>query len=116
MSKGWQLRPQYKRAYSWHQFFYVYGFLLGHTFALSLNAGVHARYFIEIIPVIFSLPVDEQVFLFINEVLTMILAHFKIGDELDSICRAGFFAVSAEDATGEIDAEGFRVPPAVLVF
>ena len=61
-------------------------------------------------------PVDQQVFLLVNQILTIVFAHFKIGRELDRVGRTRFFAVAAKDASGEIDAEEFGITAPVFIF
>ena len=54
--------------------------------------------------------------LFIDHVLPVVFAHLEIRRELNGVGRAGFFAKSAQDAAGKIDAEKFGIPAAVWVF
>jgi hypothetical protein len=55
-------------------------------------------------------------FLFVNQILAIVFAHFSIRDQLNGVSRAGFFAKAAEDASRKIDPEKFGITPAVFVF
>ena len=70
----------------------------------------------EVIAGIFARSIDEQVFLFIHQVLAVKLAHFKIGCQLNRIRGAGLLTIPAENAPRKIDAEELRVPAALLIF
>src|SRR6185437_12103686 len=88
----------------------------GRFFALSLAllfaADPHARHAPEVVIRVFAGSADQQIFFFVNQVLPLVLAHFKVGCELDGVSRAGVLAVAAEDAAGKVDAEELRVAPA----
>src|SRR3546814_9838781 len=93
----------------------IYRWVFFLSFAFSLAADGQSGYFIIIVAVVFSFTVDEQVFFFVNQILTIVFGHFIIGNELNGIGRTGFFAKTAVNAAGEIDSEKFRIAPAVFV-
>src|SRR3546814_24749 len=101
---------------SWLKVFQIYRWVFFLSFAFSLAADGQSGYFIIIVAVVFSFTVDEQVFFFVNQILTIVFGHFIIGNELNGIGRTGFFAKTAVNAAGEIDSEKFRIAPAVFVF
>src|SRR5580698_5184402 len=55
--------------------------------------------------------INQQILLFVDEVLAMKFPHLKIRRKLDGVGRTRLFAITAEDAAGEIDAEEFRIAP-----
>src|SRR5690606_13353774 len=57
---------------------------------------------------------DQQVFFFVDQALTFVLAHFKIRRQLNRGGRARLFAHAAENAARKVDAEKLRIPAAVL--
>jgi hypothetical protein len=83
--------------------------------ALVLAADLDSRDSPEVVAGILALAVDQQILFFINQVLPLKLPHLEIGCELNSVSRAGLFAITTEDATREVDAEKLRVAPAVLI-
>ena len=85
-------------------------------FSLILSADLHAGHAPIVVAGIFARPIDQQVLLFVHQVLAMILAHLEIRRQLDRIGGARFLAEAAENAAREIDAEELRITPAVLVF
>src|SRR6185437_15195780 len=84
--------------------------------ALVLSTDLHAGYPPEIVARIFSLTIDEQVLLLVHEVLPRVFGHFKVRRELDGVRRTRLFAVTAENAPGEVDAEKLGIAPPVRVF
>src|SRR5262249_51682022 len=84
--------------------------------ALVLAADLDARDAPEVVVGVLARSIDQQVFLLVDEVLPMKVAHLEIRRELDRIRRAGFLAKPAKDAAGEIDPEEFRIAAAGLVF
>ena len=70
----------------------------------------------EVVIGILARAVDQQVFLFIDQVLAIVLAHFEIGRQLDGVSGACLLAVAAIDAAGEVDAEELGVAAAVFIF
>src|SRR4029434_4151610 len=63
----------------------------------------------EVIPRILAGTVDQQIFLFIHQILPVKLPHLEIRRKLDGISRAGLFAKTTEDAAREVDAEEVRI-------
>jgi len=60
-------------------------------------------------------PIDEEILLLINQVLSLVLAHFEVWRELNRVRWTSFFAEAAKDAAREVDSEEGRVPPSTLV-
>ena len=89
-------------------------FVLSLTLVLSFDGKPCNA--IKIITRIFTLPADEQVFFFIDQVLTAVFSHLAIRRELNGVSRTGLFAEAAEDAPGEVDAEEFRIASSVFIF
>ena len=89
-------------------------------FVLALAGFFHAHVYtsllIKIISMIFSFTADEQVFLFINHILPVVIRHFKVGNQLDGVSWAGLLAQSAVNASREINAEKLRITSSVLAF
>src|SRR6266542_3991286 len=83
---------------------------------LILTPDLDSSHAPEVVTGILAGPVDQQVFLFIHEVFPVKFPHLEIGRKLDRVGRAGLFAETTEDATGEVDAEELRITPAGLVF
>src|SRR5262249_30859063 len=69
----------------------------------------------EVVSRMLAGPVDQQVVLFVDQVLPVKFAHLEVRRQLDSVGRAGFLAVTAKDAAREVDAEEIRVAPSVFV-
>jgi hypothetical protein len=84
--------------------------------ALILAADLNARYSPVVVPRMLAGSIDQQVFLFIDQVLTVKLAHLEIRGKLDGVGRAGLFAQAAKDTTREIDAkELWKTPPVFIL-
>src|SRR5271166_1857882 len=83
--------------------------------ALVLSADRDSGCAPEVIARILARPVDQQVVLFVNQVLAVKLAHLKVRRQLNGVRRAGFLAIAAKDAAREVDTEELRIPPPVLV-
>src|SRR5262245_26750906 len=86
------------------------------SLTLVLSANLDTSDVPEVIPGILARTIDEEVFLFIHQVLTMELGHLEIGRQLDRIRGAGFLTKPAENATREVDAEELGVASPVLIF
>src|SRR4030042_889504 len=56
---------------------------------------------VEIVVRVLAGPVDQQVLLLVDQVLTPVLAHLEVGGELDGVGRAGLLAEAPEDAARE---------------
>src|SRR5271157_4198839 len=83
--------------------------------ALVLSADRDSGCAPEVIARILARPVDQQVVLFVNQVLPVKLAHLKVRRQLDGVRRASLFAVATKDAAREVDTEELRIPPPVFV-
>src|SRR5690348_12025949 len=92
----------------------------GQSFAfrlpLVLPSDLHSGDTPVVVAGILANAADQQVFLFINQVLPIVFGHLEIRSELNRVGRASLFAETAEDATRKIDPEKSRVAPAVFVF
>src|SRR5258705_366028 len=80
-------------------------------FALILPADLNSCHSPVVVPGMFPGAIDQQILLFIYQVVSMKLSHLEIRSKLDSVGGAGLFAQTAEDATREIDSEEFRKTP-----
>src|SRR3974390_2574137 len=69
----------------------------------------------EVISRILPWAIDQQIVLFVNQVLPVKLAHLEVRRQLDGVRRASLFAQTAEDTTREIDTEELRMPAPVFV-
>src|SRR5208283_1195989 len=85
------------------------------SLALVLSTDLYSGYAPEVVSGMLSWPVDQQVVLFVNQILAVKFAHLEIRRQLDGIRRAGFLAIAAKDATREIDTEELRIPAPFLV-
>jgi hypothetical protein len=65
------------------------------TLAFFLNTHIHPGHTVIVISRIFPLSADQQMFLFINQVLAVIFGHLKTRDQLYSIGGTGLFTKSA---------------------
>ena len=81
-----------------HQAFHIDWFLFVLCLAFILSFNRKTGHAVKVVVMVFARPADDEVFLFIDQVLPFVLAHFEISGELDRIGRAGFFAVSTEYA------------------
>ncbi|CAM5241104.1 hypothetical protein SSTU70S_00356 [Stutzerimonas stutzeri] len=92
--------------------------LIGSVFALRgafrLAGDGQAGNAVEVVIRVLAGPGDQQVFLLVDQVLALVLAHLEIRSELDCGGRAGLLAQAAENAAREVDAEEFRIPAAIL--
>src|SRR5690606_26719789 len=95
--------------------FDVYGFIFILGLPLILSCYGHTGNLVVVVSRIFPRPVNEEVCLFVHEVLAVELSHFKIRDELNGIRRACFFAVAAINTAREIYPEKLRVPSAMFI-
>src|SRR5215467_7338671 len=86
------------------------------SLTLVLSANLDSSDVPEVITRILAWTIDEEVILFIHQVLTMELGHLKIGRQLDRIRGTSFLTEPTEDATREVDAEELWVAPPVLIF
>ncbi len=84
-------------------------------FALAFAADLSSRYPPVVIARILAGAIDQQVLLFINQILPVKLPHLEIRSELNGVGGAGFFAETAKDAARKVNAEEFRKAPAVFV-
>jgi len=83
---------------------------------LILTANSHSRDAPKIVIGILARAIYHQIVLFVNQVLALVLTHFKIWGQLDGVGRAGLFAESAKNTTRKVNTEKLRIPPAGLVF
>src|SRR5215469_69068 len=83
--------------------------------ALILAADLNAGYTPVVVTRILARAVDQQIFLFIDQVAPVKLPQFEIRRKLNGVGRAGLFAPTAEDAAREIDAKELRKTPARFV-
>src|SRR5271154_3271752 len=80
-------------------------------FTLILATDLNSCHAPVVITWIFTGTVNQQVRFLIYQVLPVKLAHLEIRCELNRVSRAGFLAITAENATGEVDAEELRKTP-----
>jgi len=69
----------------------------------------------EVVTGMLSWAVDQQIFLLIHQILTAKLSDLEIGCQLDSVSGAGLLAITAENATREVNAEEFGITPVILI-
>src|SRR6267142_1699079 len=69
----------------------------------------------EVISGILPWPIDQQVVLFVDQVLPVKLTHLEVRRQLDGVRGAGFLAIAAKDAARKVDTEELRIPPPVFV-
>lgn len=81
-----------------NQAFQVNGRIFIISFPNPFDPHIHTCNLIEIITMVFTFTAYKKMFLFIYKVLPVIFSHFKIGDQLYGIGRAGLFAITAEYA------------------
>src|SRR5208283_6198624 len=84
-------------------------------FSLVLDSDGHSSHPVEVVVRMLPRTADQQVFLFVNHILPVVLTEFEIICQLDGVGRAGLFTEPAQDAAREVDAEKCRITPAVLV-
>jgi len=91
---------------------YVHRWILVLSFSFVFSGYRHSCDPIEIVIRIFAGTVYQQIVLFVDQIVALIFAHFKVIGKLDSVRGARLFAESTENTTGEIDSEKFRITPA----
>src|SRR3974377_941733 len=83
--------------------------------ALVFSTDLDSGYAPEVIPRMLTWPINQQVVLFIDQVVPVKLAHLEVRRQLDGVRRAGFLAIAAKDAAREVDTEKLRIPPPLFV-
>ncbi len=76
----------------------------------------YSRMAIKIVIPVLAAMVDQEIFLFIDELQNIIFAKFKIRSELNGQSRTRLLAEPSENTTSKIDAEPPGVTTAVLPF
>src|SRR6185437_10072340 len=99
-----------------HERVQVHGWGLALGFSLILAADLDPGDTPEVVAGVLAHPVNQQVLLFVDHVVTPVLAHLGVGRELDGVGGAGILAEAAEDAAGKIDAKPLRIAAAAGVF
>src|SRR5690606_35913 len=101
---------------SWKQGFQVDRRVFTLCFPLVFASNRQSGYLVIIISVVFPFAVDQQILLFINQVLAVVFSHFVVRDQLDCVGGAGLLAISTINASGKIYAEERGIASPVLVF
>src|SRR5215813_7571619 len=83
--------------------------------ALVLSTDFDSGYAPEVVSRILAGPIDQQVLLFVDQVLPVKFAHLEVRRQLDGVGRTGFLAIAAKNAAREVDAEEIREAPPVFV-
>jgi hypothetical protein len=80
------------------------------------HSHIHTGLLIEIVSMIFAFAAYQQMLLFINHILPVVIRHFKIRNELDGIGWTSLLTQSAINASREINPEKLRISTPVLAF
>src|SRR5580658_8075539 len=81
------------------------------SLAFVFSAHCYSRYPPIVVARILARTVDQQILLLIDQVVAVKLPHLEIGRQLNGISRARLFAITAKDATREVDPKELWIPP-----
>jgi hypothetical protein len=101
--------------FSRHQSPDIYRGVLVFGFAFVFAVDRESSHPVKVIVGILAGTVDQQILLFVDQVLPLVLAHLEIGSELDGIGGTRLLTKSTKDTPRKVDAKKSGIAPTIFI-